>query len=408
VGPARRTFRPRLEALEDRHVPTVWTVTSPVDNVNQPNTLRWAVAQAANGDTIDIRIIRTIVLTQGELYLAHDLTINGVPGPLETVEDISGDHLSRVFEVAPTAHVHLAVLGLFWGNGVANNPSGTIAENDGGAILNQGTLDLTDCQLFDNRDNPNLSLRTSDHGAGGAIYNNGISDRFGTPAVGALTLTNCQLFHNFSGSVGGAIFNEGGNVSVVHCYLHRNTAHLGGAIHNEGGTTVVTNSELDNNSAGTAGGAIENASSPYLTSTSTLTVSGCYFVNNSSGNVSGGGNGGAIANDNFGGAPSLGVYNCGFLSNHSGYGAGIFNDGSMEVGGSLFDQNVATYGGGAISNYSTATVLSCQLIDNAALFGGGILNGGVLYLGWSLLQTNTPDNLDNLGTYHDLGFNTFK
>src|SRR5262245_8295910 len=139
AGRARRTFRPRLEALEDRRVPTVWTVTSPADNVNQPGTLRWAVAQATNGDTIDIRTIQTIVLTQGELYLAHDLTINGVQGPQESVEEISGDHLSRVFEVAPAAHVNLAFLGLVFGNGVANNPSGTSgADNFGGAILNQG------------------------------------------------------------------------------------------------------------------------------------------------------------------------------------------------------------------------------------------------------------------------------
>jgi hypothetical protein len=361
------------------------------------------VAQVSNGDTIDIRIIQTIVLTHGELYLAHDLTINGVQGPQESVEEVSGGHLSRVFEVAPTAHVNLAFLGLIFGNGVANNPSGTIADSDGGAVLNQGTLAITDCQLFDNRDNSNLSFRGQ--GAGGAIYNNGIPDRFGTPAVGALTLTNCLLLSNFSGSVGGAIFNEGGNVSVLHCFLGHNTAHFAGAIKNEGGTVVVTNSELDDNSAGTAGGAIENASSPNLTSTSTLTVSGCYFRNNRSG----GGSGGAIANDNFGGnTPVLQVFNCGFLNNNSGYGAGIFNDGSMLVAGSLFDQNAATYGGGAIDNDSTATVLFCQLTDNAALFGGGILNAGVLNLGFSLLRTNTPDNLDNLGLYNDLGFNTFK
>src|SRR5262249_411285 len=108
--------------------------------------------------------------------------------------------------------------------------------------------------------------------------------------------------------------------------------------------------------------------------------------------------------------PILQVFNCGFEYNHAFEGAGIDNEGngSMLVVGSSFVQNVATDFGGAITNGSTATVLFCQLIDNAAMFGGGISNAGVLSLGWSLLQTNTPDNLRNLGTYNDLGFNTFK
>jgi hypothetical protein len=50
----RRSFRPRLEALEDRLVLTHWPVTSPIDNGGLPNTLRWAVAHTQNGDTIDI------------------------------------------------------------------------------------------------------------------------------------------------------------------------------------------------------------------------------------------------------------------------------------------------------------------------------------------------------------------
>jgi hypothetical protein len=40
--------------------------------------------------------------------------------------------------------------------------------------------------------------------------------------------------------------------------------------------------------------------------------------------------------------------------------------------------------------------------------GGGIYNnGGVLNLGFSFLASNTPDDLKNLGTYNDLGGNTF-
>jgi hypothetical protein len=182
----RRSFRPRLEALEDRRVPVIWTVISPADNINQPGTLRWAVAQASNGDTIEIKTSQEIVLTQGELYLSHDVTIDTVT----PFERISGDHLSRVFEVAPAAHVNLDNLGINDGNGVANNPDGTSADTDGGAILNQGTLALQNCVMFDNGSHNFVK------GLGGAIYNNGIPNRFGTPAVGMLTLTNCRLDGN--------------------------------------------------------------------------------------------------------------------------------------------------------------------------------------------------------------------
>jgi hypothetical protein len=119
----RSTFRPRLEALEDRRVPAHWAVTSPADNINQPGTLRWAVAQAQNGDTIEVRTNQTIFLTQGELVLANDLTIVHMVTRPVTRTKISGDHLSRVFEVSPAAHVKLFDVDSFDGNGVANNPT---------------------------------------------------------------------------------------------------------------------------------------------------------------------------------------------------------------------------------------------------------------------------------------------
>src|SRR5262249_40664131 len=152
-----------------------------------PGTLRWAVAQAQGGDTIDIWTTTPIVLTHGELVLARDLTIGlaafTAPGTQAT---ISGDHLSRIFEVTPAAHVNLFDLHLLDGTVVANNPSGTTGDDgDGGAILNYGTLALTRCTLSDN-----AAFN------GGGILNAGFLETSlstGVNTVGALTLTNCQL-----------------------------------------------------------------------------------------------------------------------------------------------------------------------------------------------------------------------
>src|SRR5262249_29886877 len=51
--PARRaSYRPRLEALEDRCVPSTLAVMKTTDDVNDRGTLRYAVANATSGDTI--------------------------------------------------------------------------------------------------------------------------------------------------------------------------------------------------------------------------------------------------------------------------------------------------------------------------------------------------------------------
>src|SRR5438876_662020 len=103
----RRGVWPRLEALEDRCVPSTLAVTRSNDDVTQRGTLRYAVAHAESGDTIllaaDVKDT-PIVLTQGELLLNQDVTIRGAG---EVSETISGGGASRVFEVAAGAHVSL-------------------------------------------------------------------------------------------------------------------------------------------------------------------------------------------------------------------------------------------------------------------------------------------------------------
>ena len=49
----RRRARPTLEALEDRYVLSTLLVTSNADDITQKGTLRYEVAHAASGDTID-------------------------------------------------------------------------------------------------------------------------------------------------------------------------------------------------------------------------------------------------------------------------------------------------------------------------------------------------------------------
>ena len=75
-----RSFRPRLDILEDRTLPSTFTVTNLLDT--GPGSLRAAVTAAnANpgADVINFAVTGTIALTSGELDITDSLTING-PG----------------------------------------------------------------------------------------------------------------------------------------------------------------------------------------------------------------------------------------------------------------------------------------------------------------------------------------
>src|SRR5262249_1287266 len=155
---------------------------------------------------IDIQTTTPIVLTHGELVLAHDLTIDFTPSFAApgTQAVISGDFLSRIFEVTPAAHVKLFDLDIIDGNGLASNLSGTkAADSYGAGILNPGTLTLTRCALSENGVGNNTT-GIHESGPGGAIFNDGQTGLFAmrVSPVGRLTLAHCELIGNSSAEGG--------------------------------------------------------------------------------------------------------------------------------------------------------------------------------------------------------------
>src|SRR3954447_4092298 len=84
--PAPRAFRPCLECLEGRWVPSTLTVTSAADS--GAGSLRADVAAAHNGDTVAFAPSlagQTITLTSGELLINKNLTITGLGASQLTV-----------------------------------------------------------------------------------------------------------------------------------------------------------------------------------------------------------------------------------------------------------------------------------------------------------------------------------
>jgi CSLREA domain-containing protein len=163
-----------------------------------------------------------------------------------------------------------------------------------------------------------------------------------------LTLAHGFVLGNEEGfGAGGAVFNEGGTLTVTNCTFSDNQS-IGSAVSGSG-----------NGEAG-AGGAID--------STGTLTVTDSTFSGNQA-------TGGAGVSSGVGGGQGL--------------GGAIFNDGAMTVTGSTFSANKATGGGGedagggdgnggAIAQgqgVGPATVINSTFSANQAIGGGGDPSG---------------------------------
>ena len=209
---------------------------------------------------------------------------------------------------------------------------------------------------------------------------------------GALTLDSLTVTHgNASGDYGGALANNGANVTITNSTFSYNSAYGSGAIDNFGGVLTITNSSFSNNTATDAeGGAIANLLS------GTLTVTNVSFSDNTAANYYGG----AIAND--GGDAT--ITNSAF-TNNSAYGSGaIDNDFSstLEIANSTFSGNTATDDeGGAIGNYSGAlTITNSTFSGNTATSSGGIFNEDTLYLYNTILANSASgaDCFNNAGT----------
>src|SRR6516165_7323224 len=122
-----RTPRLVVEALDDRCLPSTFTVTNLLDT--GAGSLREAVVAAnANpgADSIDFAVTGTIALTSGQLDITDSVTING-PGADALI--VSGNYISRVFGIAGDPTVLIA--GLTVANG-ALNTSATDSRRGGG------------------------------------------------------------------------------------------------------------------------------------------------------------------------------------------------------------------------------------------------------------------------------------
>jgi CSLREA domain-containing protein len=319
-------------------VNTTFDDTSPFDGlcslreaiaaVDSPGSQDGACAPAAFGPNTIVLGPKLYTLFSPNRVLSvastvRDLTITGAGEHQTTIDATNLD--DRVLQIAPGASVTISTLTISGGHAQAgaqgdNATTGTAGTggpgDNGGGILNQGTLTVLDAAVSNN-----------EAGAGGAGGSGFASDSSTDPAVigGA----------GGPGGQGGGIFNTG-TLTLTGATLTGNQGGAGGA-GGEGGENKVSSPSGAGGAGGTggAGGGVTNAGG-------SLTVSGTTI----NGNVSGIGGGGAL-----GGPASSAPGGSGGAGGNGGAGAdggGIWNSGGdLSITNSTIASNTAGAGGAA-------------------------------------------------------------
>ncbi len=189
---------------------------------------------------------------------------------------------------------------------------------------------------------------TGGSGNGGAIYNDG----------GALSLGQCMVKDNSADSYAGGIWTEGGSVDLLDSTLSQNSA-----INGAGLFSIRSNVEIER---------------------STLSGNICRDGNG------GGGGGGAIENNT---GSTLTLRNSTISGNSALFGGGVSNFATLSVQSCTFTGNTATYpevglSGGAIQNMegATTTVENSLIADNTGAapdVAGQFLSQGFNLIGQS-------------------------
>jgi predicted outer membrane repeat protein len=211
---------------------------------------------------------------------------------------------------------------------------------------------------------------------------------FNVTATGSLTLQNLTI-RNFSAAEdGGAIYLNGGSLTVSDSTFQSNSARYGAAVYASDGTIALTNVTMQSNSATeqgaglfqqrgtvTVSGGLFDANSARFGAAiyvrGALSVSGTAFTNNVAVEE-----GAAIYNEN-GNPSAVTVAGSSFTGNTARFGGAIYTRARLNVTNSIFTNNTATESGGAVyhqnDNAQNGIAQSC-FSGNMARFGGAVFS----------------------------------
>jgi predicted outer membrane repeat protein/VCBS repeat-containing protein len=364
----RRPSRPlAVERLEDRTVPSTFTVNTTVDSVDANpgdgiaadslgrTSLRAAIMEAnalAGADTIILPAATYLLALAGpeenagrtgDLDITGDLTVVGAGAASTTID---GNLNDRVFDVrgavGSTRFVSLQNLTITGGKTVQT--ADPLGDYGGGLRIDFFTDVTISGSVFRNNSAPRTGANLM-FGLGGAISNDG-----------KLTILDCRFDNNSASNSGGAIY--GGGLGAV---------------------TTIRNTTFTDNTA-SSGGAIQNHR--------LMTIENSTFSANRGGTV-GSGQGGAIDNNDGG---DLTLTNCTLSGNAATFGGAISNFQTLKVFSSTIAGNTGSNGGGiSVSTPGTVTFENTIIATNTASSMGLDVSGAVLSQGHNLVG-NTADS----------------
>jgi hypothetical protein len=346
-------FAQRTTAKGNRPATTI-TVTN--GNDSGPGSLRQAIADAQDGDTINFDpSVNTVTLTTAELVITKSITISASP-PMVTVARASQTEF-RIFHVMPGHGVEINGLTIYGGH---------ITGDNGGGILNDNsTLTIAHCTVSGNV----IVSSASSNVVGGGIHN-----------TGTMTLDQVNVNNN------NALFCQCGNAVA-----------FGGGISN-GGTMTIIAGTVQGNLGFYSGGGIYN--------TGMLTITGSTISGNRTDNPGRtGGSGGGIVN---GGTMTIqdstiseNTATGGF---YEGYGGGIYGYNNT-ITNSTISGNSALRGGGVAGGGNLAHTTFSN--NSASVAGGTLYLISSLELGNAILKAGASavNIFNNGGSFITHGYN---
>ncbi len=304
-----------------------------------------------------------ITLTNGELVLNNG--IFSIVGPGANLLSISGNDVSRVFNVTSTG------AGLISGVKITQGRAPS-SPNVGGGIYNDGgTLVLNNVEVTANTGNFGAGINS--HGvmtiSDSVISSNsgsGLPEGGGIRNNGEMTISNTTF--NGNSAIGGAAIRTGGPTTIIGSTFTNNAA--GPAIYVDFDSTRIESSNIGTDAGPNTGTGVENHGG-------TVTILNSNVVRNFSG----------VANA-FG---SIDVRRT-LIRNNSGSGVGHNGSGVMTV---TDCDIIANSGGGVSLNNSTITITGSSIVGNTVSSPGG---GGVRIPPGSVLNATNTTIADNTTT----------
>ena len=334
------------------------TITVTNGNDSGPGSLRQALADAQDGDTINFDpSVNLVTLTTAELVITKSITISASP-QMVTVQRASQAPQFRIFHVMPGHSVEI--------NGLTIS-GGHIADDNGGGILNDNsTLTIAHCTV-----NGNAIVSGIFAASGGGIYNSG-------------TMTLNQVIVNNNN----ASFSGGGT-----------SPPSGGGISNTGTMTIIAGTVQSNMGFYSAGGI-------YNSNTGMMTITGSTISDNRTDNPGhSGGSGGGIVN--YG---TMTIQDSTISGNRAvggdfeGYGGGIYGNNNT-ITNSTITGNSAVRGGGVAAGGNIAHTTFSN--NSASLVGGTLYLTSSLELGNTILKAGASgvNIFNNGGSFITHGYN---